>query len=184
MTRAEAAQMFYNLLISQNVTSTVSFRDVPANAWYAKAVHTLATLGMINGYSDGTFRPNAKITRAEFTAIAMRFSNQMLGGTNPFRDVSRTDWYYNAVVGASQYGWITGYSDGTFQPNATITRAEVTAIVNRMLERSADKWYIGVNAGSLKQFSDLNSSDWAYYDIMEAVNTHGHSNKSGAERWS
>ena len=71
---------------------------------------------MINGYSDGTFRPNAKITRAEFTAIAMRFSNQMLSGTNPFRDVSRTDWYYYAVVGASQYGWITGYSDGTFRP--------------------------------------------------------------------
>ena len=142
MTRAEAAQMFYNLLLDKEVPVTVSFQDVPADAWYADAVNTLASLGIITGVGDGRYEPDRAITRAEFTVIAMRFAKLPAGGQNIFSDVSAEDWYYEQVVGAVAYGWIGGYSDGTFRPKETITRAEVTAIVNRMLGRSADVTYI------------------------------------------
>ncbi len=85
---------------------------------------------------------------------------------NPFSDVSERDWFYSAVTGSTQYGWITGYTDGTFRPGNTITRSEVTAIVNRMLCRSADKNYVDSHADTLRQFVDLRSSYWAYHHIM------------------
>lgn len=183
MTRAEAAQMFYNLLLDQDVESAVAFSDVPADAWYAKAVNTLASLGMINGVGDNKYEPDRSITRAEFTAIAMRFSELPTGGENSFSDVTQNDWFYDVVVGSIQYGWITGYPDGTFRPNATITRAEVTTITNRMLGRSADEAYVDGHAADLRQFSDLSKTHWAYYDIMEATNTHDYTKADGAETW-
>lgn len=131
MTRAQAAQMFYNLLLDQEVSAAVRFTDVPADAWYARAVETLASLGMVEGVGGGKFAPERTITRAEFTVMAMRFARLPEGGENPFSDVTSSDWFYDQVVGAVQYGWITGYTDGTFRPEATITRAEVTAITNR-----------------------------------------------------
>uniref|UniRef100_UPI0013DD99B1 S-layer homology domain-containing protein n=1 Tax=Agathobaculum sp. Marseille-P7918 TaxID=2479843 RepID=UPI0013DD99B1 len=183
MTRAEAAQMFYNLLLNQDVESTVAFSDVPSDAWYAKAVNTLASLGMINGVGDNKYEPDRSITRAEFTAIAMRFAELPTGGENSFSDVTQNDWFYDVVVGSIQYGWITGYPDGTFRPNATITRAEVTTITNRMLGRSADEAYVDGHAADLRQFSDLSKTHWAYYDIMEATNAHDYTKADGAETW-
>ena len=115
MTRAEVAQMFYNLLLDQDVTITKTFDDVPANAWYAKAVNTLASLGVVSGVGNGDFEPERSITRAEFTSIAMKFAEGKTGGTNIFSDVKSTDWFYRAVVNSTQYGWIHGYGDGTFQ---------------------------------------------------------------------
>lgn len=100
-------------------------------------------MGIIKGVEDNKFAPEQSITRAEFTAMAMRFTKSDMSGENIFNDAAQGDWYYNYVVGSVQYGWITGYPDGTFCPNNTITRGEVTAIVNRMLARSADKVYIG-----------------------------------------
>lgn len=183
MTRAEAAQMFYNLLLEQDVDVTVRFSDVADSQWYAKAVNTLASLGMISGVGDGRFEPERAITRAEFTTIAMRFAMLAEGGENTFRDVAESSWYYAYVVGAVQYGWINGYSDGTFRPNASITRAEVTTIVNRMLGRSVDEAYVDSHKEALTQFSDLASSHWAYYEIMEAVNAHDYSKSNGNETW-
>ena len=183
MTRAEAAQMFYNLLLDQDVSSTVRFTDVPADAWYARAVETLASLGMVEGVGGGKFAPERTITRAEFTVMAMRFARLPEGGENPFSDVTSSDWFYDQVVGAVQYGWITGYTDGTFRPEATITRAEVTAITNRLLDRAADEDYVDDHAGELRQFSDVSASYWAYHDIVEATNAHSYRVYDGEEHW-
>ena len=183
MTRAEAAQMFYNLLLDQDVSSTVRFTDVPADAWYARAVETLASLGMVEGVGGGKFAPERTITRAEFTVMAMRFARLPEGGENPFSDVTSSDWFYDQVVGAVQYGWITGYTDGTFRPEATITRAEVTAITNRLLDRAADEDYVDDHAGELRQFPDVSASYWAYHDIVEATNAHSYRVYDGEEHW-
>lgn len=183
MTRAEAAQMFYNLLLDQDVAVTETFSDVPADAWYADAVNTLATLGMVTGVGDGRYDPDSQITRAEFTAIAMRFADLETGGDNIFSDVAESAWYYDYVIGSIQYGWITGYPDGTFRPDATITRAEVTTIVNRMLGRSADESFIDEHADEIRQFTDLNDSYWGYYNIMEATNAHDFTTENNTETW-
>lgn len=183
MTRAEAAQMFYNLLLDQNAPVTVSFTDVPADAWYADAVHTLASLGMIEGMGDGQFNPERSITRAEFTAIAMRFAQAESDGALQFIDVQTGDWFYDAVAGATALGWINGYNDGTFRPYATITRAEVTAITNRMLGRVADVSFVQSHAIELRQFTDVTSSHWATTDIVEATNTHSYTLVDGVEVW-
>ena len=183
MTRAEAAQMFYNLLLDQEVSAAVRFTDVPADAWYARAVEALASLGMVEGVGGGKFAPERTITRAEFTVMAMRFARLPEGGENPFSDVTSSDWFYDQVVGAVQYGWITGYTDGTFRPEATITRAEVTAITNRLLDRAADEDYVDDHAGELRQFPDVSASYWAYHDIVEATNAHSYRVYDGEEHW-
>lgn len=182
MTRAQAAQMFYNLLLNKDVDITVDFTDVPADAWYGNAVRTLASLGVIKGIGDGQFAPNRTITRAEFTVIAMRFANVSADVTNPFTDIASNDWYYTAVTSAVSYGWINGYSDGSFRPQATITRAEVVTIVNRMLNRTADRNFVDSNATA--QFDDVPNTYWAYYNIMEATIAHDHSiDNDGVESW-
>lgn len=182
MTRAQAAQMFYNLLLNKDVDITVNFTDVPADAWYGKAVHTLASLGIIAGIGNNQFAPNRTITRAEFTVIAQRFANLAADVTNPFSDVSENDWFYTAVTSAVSYGWINGYSDGSFRPQATITRAEVVTIVNRMLNRTADRNFVDSNVTA--QFDDVPNTYWAYYNIMEATIAHDHSiDNDGVESW-
>lgn len=183
MTRAQAAQMFYNLLLDQDVAGAAAFDDVAPDAWYAEAVEALASLGIVEGVGGGMFAPERVITRAEFTVIAMRFARLETGGENPFSDVSADDWFYDYVVGSAQYGWITGYADGTFRPNSTITRAEVTAITNRMLNRAADRDYVDGHSGGLTRFDDVSAIYWAYYDIMEAVNGHDYERENGAEDW-
>ena len=177
MTRAEAAQMIYNLLLDGQVDMDASLTDVPSNAWYAKAVNTLASLGVITGYSDGSFRPNDTITRAEFLTILMRMSSGALQSGSSFKDVSTMDWFYTAVAHAVEYGWVNGYADGTFRPNAPISRAEVAAIINRVLQRTADRSYMTANADKLTSFRDVRSSDWFYADVMAAANTSGYATR-------
>lgn len=177
MTRAEAAQMIYNLLLDGQVDMDAILTDVAANAWYAKAVNTLASLGVITGYSDGSFRPNDTITRAEFLTILMRMSSGALQSGSSFKDVSTMDWFYTAVAHAVEYGWVNGYADGTFRPNAPISRAEVAAIINRVLQRTADRSYMTANADKLTSFRDVRSSDWFYADVMAAANTSGYSTR-------
>ena len=182
MTRAEVAQMFYNLLLDQDVTITKTFDDVPANAWYTKAVNTLASLDIISGVGDNKFEPERSITRAEFTAMAMKFAVGGEEGENIFSDVDEDDWFYDAVVNSIQYGWIHGYGDGTFRPNNPITRAEVTAIVNNMLGRAADEDFVDEHAEELTPFSDI-EKHWAYYHIVEATNDHDYTKPSSGENW-
>ena len=183
MTRAEAAQMFYNLLLDKDVRITAEFTDVDDGAWYAEAVNALASLGMINGVGDSRFEPERSITRAEFTAIAMRFAELDTDGENIFSDVGDDDWFYDVVVGSIKYGWINGYSDGTFRPDETITRAEVATITNRMLGRAADEDYVDGRSDALRSFIDLSDRHWAYYNVMEATNEHEYEKEDGVETW-
>jgi hypothetical protein len=185
MTRAEAAVMFYRLLRDKDVEITTGFPDVPEDAWYATAVNTLASLGVIYGYKDGTFGPEDPITRAQLTAIGMRFAYPNTNGANPYNDVSEDDWFYQYVVDATTYGWIEGYSDGSFRPNAYITRAHVTAIVDRMLDRAADGDYVENHADQVRFFPDVPASYWAYSEIVEATNSHDYTRATAtaAETW-
>ena len=183
MTRAEVAQMFYSLLLDKDVKITKTFTDVPTDAWYAKAVNTLASLGMLGGYPDGTFQPERTITRAEFAVVALAFTDGGSGASCSFTDVNRSDWFYPYAAQASAYGWIGGYPDGSFRPNNKITRAEVSVIVNNMLGRDADERFIDRNQDKLVSFTDLTSSHWAYYAIMEAANTHTYTRDGSTEVW-
>ena len=150
MTRAEAAQMFYNLLVDRNVTAKPVFDDVPEGAWYSTPVNVMAKLGIVEGVGDDKFEPDREITRAEFTAMAMRFAEGETGGKNIFSDVDEDDWFYEVVVDSIKYGWIEGYPDGTFRPQNLITREEVITIVNRMLGRLPDEDYINAHEDDLK----------------------------------
>ncbi len=130
------------------------------------------------------FAPDRPITRAEFTVIAMRFTYGTMDGKNIFSDINENDWSYDQVVGSIQYGWINGYSDGTFRPNNTITRAEVITIVNRMLGRSADESFVNRHLDDFLLFSDVSRDYWAYYQIVEATNAHDYTKNNAGEEWS
>ena len=181
MTRAEAAQMFYNLLKNKTADQNVQFTDVAATAWYSNAVSTLAARGVINGVGDNKFAPEKTISRAEFTAIAVRLAKSNAAADTKFADVSANAWYSDAVRTAISYGWITGYSDNTFRPNNRITRAEVVTVVNRMLARSCDK--TSADSESIKNFSDVTKTHWAFYNIAEAANAHDYTKDNGVENW-
>ena len=174
--------MFYRLLLDKDVEITTGFKDVDEKAWYATAVNTLASLGIITGYKNGTFKPNQAITRAEFTAIAVRFAKELKGEHN-FKDVSKKFWANDAIATATSYGWLSGYKDGTFRPDNKITRAEVATCINRMLNRAADETYINAHLNDLKQFPDLKKKDWYFYDMVEAINAHDYHRENLIEKW-
>ena len=184
ITRAEAATMFYNLL-TDKTGDAKTFTDVPVNQWYAKAVMTLAGKGVISGYPDGTFKPDASITRAEFVTMAMNFANAEKGTACSFPDVPQNMWYYGAIAGATQNGWISGYPDGTFGPDRYITRAEVTSVINRMENRAADMSFMMDHLDELRTFSDLSFGHWAYGSMMEAANGHDYTraDQNSYESW-
>ena len=115
------------------------FTDIDEDAWFKDAVNTLAETGVIAGVGNNIFEPERNVTRAEFTAMAMRFAGKKSECENIFSDVYPYEWFYNDVISSIKAGWITGYPDGTFRPNNSITRAEAITIVNSMLERNADK---------------------------------------------
>ena len=194
MTRSEAATIFARLLAQRNgerITSPTktTFPDVPTNAWYAGYVSYLARYGIAVGYTDGLFHGEEPITRAEFTAMAVRFFDAY-GDGDPaimenyggFWDVSPGHWAAGYIEDAARYGWVVGYGDGTFQADDEITRAEVVTIVNRLLGREADQEYIADNPRGLILFPDVSKDYWAYYDILEAANGHTASMED-AETW-
>ena len=172
ITRAEVAMIFARLSINQSVSGAPQFKDVKAGDWYKTAVDIVARQGVVKGYEDGTFRPNQPITRREFAAIAARYAGN-IDTWRTFRDVPSTDWAYTLINRVGGAGWITGYEDNTFRPNNLITRAEVVAIVNRMLNRKADKAYVDNNLMRSKHsFIDNLRSAWYFYDVHEAAVGH------------
>lgn len=186
MTRGEVACMFYNLLLDKSMGDTpVTFEDVPESAFYAEPIRVLASRGILFGTSPTTFAPDRPITRAEFTAIAMRFSKGDLSGENIFVDVAEGAWYYDVIVGSIKYGWIYGYQDGShrFGPDDTITRAEATCIANRMLGRLPDGAYIAEHKDELRLFADVPEEHFAWRDIIEATNAHDYVKDGGYEDW-
>lgn len=183
LTRAEAAQVIYNLLEDKTMgDKEASFADVSEDGWYYSAVTTLASHGIINGYPDGTFRPDQHISRAEFVSICARFFD-LEAGEIDFTDVAESSWAYDDISGAYHMGWINGYPDGCFRPNDDIKRTEVAAVINRVLGRTPDKAFIDSHAEELKGFDDVTKSHWNYYGIMEAANGHGFEISDGAETW-
>ena len=186
MTRAEVTTMFARLLTEQieaDKTYSNTFSDVPKGYWAANYIGYMQQFGIITGYSDGSFRPDAPVTRAEFAAIASRFE-KLTEGSKSFTDVSDTYWAARYINFAATRGWVTGYSDGTFKPENTITRAEVAAVTCRLLERSADQSYIRSHLKELRTFSDVTESHWAYWYAMEAANGHDYTKSGGSENWS
>lgn len=186
MTRAEVTTMFARLLTEQieaDKTYSNTFTDVPKGYWAANYIGYMQQFGIITGYSDGSFRPDAPVTRAEFAAIASRFE-KLTEGSKSFTDVPDTYWAARYINFAATRGWVTGYSDGTFKPENTITRAEVAAVTCRLLERSADQSYIRSHLNELRTFSDVTESHWAYWYAMEAANGHDYTKSGGSENWS
>ena len=185
ITRAEVAMIFARLSINQSVSGAPQFKDVKAGDWYKTAVDIVARQGVVKGYEDGTFRPNQPITRREFAAIAARYAGN-IDTWRTFRDVPSTDWAYTLINRVGGAGWITGYEDNTFRPNNNITRAEVVAIVNRMLNRKADKAYVDNNLMRSKHsFVDNLRSAWYFYDIHEAAVGHSFERQPNGvdEKW-
>lgn len=184
MTRSEAAAIFARLLADKNgdtitTAAKTKFTDIPANAWYSGYVRHLSNYDVVYGRGEGIFAPNDAITRAEFTAFAVRFFEaygdgdaEIMEQYTSFSDVSAGYWAAEYIKDAAARGWIKGYGDGTFRADRYITRAEVVAIVNRLLGRRADEAYIDANTRRLNTFSDMDEGHWAYYDVMEAANTH------------
>lgn len=185
ITRAEVSAIFYRLLTDdarkQYAATSSSFADAN-KSWAAAEIATLTNAGILKGYSDGTFRPDAAITRAEFASIAARF-DKLSGGNKTFSDVPTNHWAYAAITSAAEKGWVNGYSDGTFRPSNAITRSEVVKITNAVLGRSCDKDFAAKNMKKLHDYNDINAAYWAYYEILEASNAHDYKTVSGVESW-
>ena len=180
MTRAEAAAIFARMISEEKgekISGNHSFTDVSENAWYADYIGYLAKYDIIKGYEDGTFKPDAPVTRAEFTAMTVRYYDlfhdvKYPANTTKYPDVSGSYWAVKDISYATNAKWLNGYADGSFKPDTNITRAEVVTVVNRMTGRTADKEYINDNLSVLNKFTDLkNNAHWAYYDILSAANT-------------
>ena len=188
ITRAEVATIFFRLLTDETRESfwsdTNSYTDVAAGSWYNNAVSTLSAMGVLGGYEDGSFRPNASITRAEFAKIAVSFFElEGLDCENPFLDVAPGAWYAESVAAAAEIGLIEGYEGGLFRPDAPITRAEACTIVNRTLGRAP-------HAAGLLPESEMNlwpdnmdASAWYYAQIQEATNSHDFVWAGEFEQW-
>lgn len=183
ITRAETAAILFRLMDEgsrKTYYSTKSgFRDVASGSWYNTYVATLNNAGVITDSSNGYFRPNEAITRAELAAMLAKFS-ETTGAANYFNDVSAKYWAANAIAICAKLGWINGYPDGTFRPDKNVTRAELMAMINRATGRapkSADAFLPG-----MKTWSDNTSDKWYYLDVQEATNSHSYTVK-GSETW-
>ena len=187
ITRAEVATIFFRLLTDdvrdENLTKTNRYPDVAATSWYNTAVSTLSSMGIITGYPDGTFRPNAAITRAEFAAIAARFDNDGDKTAAKFSDIA-THWAKDEISIAYNNGWITGYPDGTFGPQRDITRAETMTLVNRVLNRQPET-EDDLLPNMTVWTDNANPKAWYYLAVQEATNSHYYEFKTNSqyEKW-
>lgn len=175
ISRAEVATIFFRLLTDeareQYNKTTTSYSDIKDGAWCCRAVATLTNAGVINGYTDGTFRPNAPITRAELATIIARFAKLDVN-TKTFSDITG-HWAQKNIELAVGNGWINGYEDGTFRPNNNITRAETFAMINRVLDRQTENVSDLLPTSEMNMWSDnMNENAWYYKDVQEATNYH------------
>ena len=190
ITRAEVATIFFRLLTDEARADFWSqendYSDVSATDWFNNAVSTLSNAGIIDGYEDGTFRPNAPITRAEFTAIATRFFDYTAEYEGAFNDVSYSSWYADYVQAAVDMGLVDGYEDGGFHPDSYITRAEAVTIVNRVLGRVPHEDHL-LDEDEMNVWPDNLYGAWYYADMQEATNSHDYDwirvDSETVERW-
>ena len=183
ITRAEVATIFFRLLTDdvreENFTSSNKYTDVAAGAWYNNAVSTLSAMGIITGYPDGTFRPNAYITRAEFAAIAARFDADGDKTLAAFSDIAN-HWAKDEISVAYNNGWVDGYPDGTFGPQRNITRAETVTLVNRVLNRKPET-EDDLLPDMTTWTDNADKKAWYYLAIQEATNSHYYKYKENSE---
>ena len=179
ISRAEVATVLFRLLKDdvrmQNLTKDNAYSDVPDTAWYAAAVSTLSKMGVISGYPDGTFRPNAPITRAEFAAMIARFDETAKSADTPFTDISG-HWAENAIGKAYGNGWVEGSSKTVFCPESNLTRAETATLLNRVLHRLPEK-ESDLLANQIV-WPDNPETFWGYLAIQEATNSHEYERKA------
>ncbi len=173
ISRAETATIFFRLLKADirdgNLTADNEFSDVSDGQWHNKAVSTMAKLGIVKGRRADRFDPDASITRAEFAAICARFSTKPVENSGSFSDISG-HWAENEIERAAAFGWISGYPDGTFRPDARITRAEAMTMINRVLCRMPQSESDLLD--SMVTWPDNKPSDWHYLAVQEATNSH------------
>ena len=187
ITRAEVATIFFRLLTDEtreaNMTKSNGYNDMKDGAWYTCAVSTLSKMGIIKGYEDGSFKPDASISRAEFAAIAARFDPD--GDKTPatFSDVS-SHWAKDEISIAANHGWIKGYEDGSFKPDQKITRAETMTLVNRVLNRLPET-KDDLHKDMKTWVDNMDETAWYYLAVQEATNSHYFKNKTGTkfEQW-
>lgn len=179
ISRAEVATVLFRLLKDdvrmQNLTKDNAYSDVSDTAWYAAAVSTLSKMGVISGYPDGTFRPNAPITRAEFAAMIARFDETAKSADTPFTDISG-HWAENAIGKAYGNGWVAGSSKTVFCPESNLTRAETATLLNRVLHRLPEK-ESDLLANQIA-WPDNPETFWGYLAIQEATNSHEYERKA------
>ena len=179
ISRAEVATVLFRLLKddvrAQNLTKDNAYSDVSGTAWYAAAVSTLSKMGVISGYPDGTFRPNAPITRAEFAAMIARFDETAKSADTPFTDISG-HWAENAIGKAYGNGWVEGSSKTVFCPESNLTRAETATLLNRVLHRLPEK-ESDLLANQIA-WPDNPETFWGYLAIQEATNSHEYERKA------
>ena len=186
VTRAEAATIVFRLLEDDNKfqPTPLYFSDVGHESWYSQAVNYLGHIGILLGYTDGTFKANDVISRAEFSAIVSRFTNRAGNGFVEFSDVNGEHWATPYISTVSENGWVLGYTDGTFRPENRVSRAEFIIVMNLILDRHVNPYTIRENLGSEIVFSDISTMHWAFYDIMEASITHSFvMNQYGRKEW-
>ena len=185
ITRAEVSAIFARLTESSAPANySPKFSDVLAYDWFCDSVMKLSNKDIIKGYPDGTFKPNKSITRAEFAVIASKYIKNPKTADETFSDVPMNHWAKDAIAMVKAEGWISGYTDGTFKPDAPITRAEAVSIVNRMFDRAADGEFVREHGFEITKFGDLNSNHWAYYEMIEATHSHDYERiDKRTERW-
>ncbi len=189
ITRAEAATIFFRLLTdatrSQYWTTTNAYSDVAAGSWYNNAISTMSSAGIVNGYPDGTFRPDAPITRAEMAKMISLFA-KLDKTENRFTDIAG-HWAEAYIKLAAGNGWIEGYPDGSFKPQQSITRAETMTMINRVLERVPSTISHLLPYSVMQTYPDCVASDWFYIAVQEATNSHTYeraaTEKNGDEQW-
>lgn len=187
LTRAEMTIILYRLLTdearAQYETSVCSYTDVPADAWYRTAVATMTNIGIVNGVGGNKFAPNASITRAEMVTMMARFVEETYTGDVDLMDDIADSWARNSINLAIQKGWIVGYEDGKFHPNANLTRGEAMTIINRMCNRTkvTEKSFC---EGMVTFPDNRDTSTWYYLTVQEATNGHNFTrDKDGYENW-
>ena len=185
ITRAEVATIFFRLLTEDvrtaNSTQSNSLSDVSRGQWFNHAISTLSSMGIVKGTPDGTFDPDAPITRAEFAAIAARFDDKNTNTTSNFSDIA-SHWAKDEIGVAANKGWINGYPDSTFRPDQYITRAEAMTLVNRVLNRLPEKSEDLLD-DMIKWPDNADASVWYYLAVQEATNSHDYSDKSNADKY-
>lgn len=168
LTRAQAAMIISRIDLGKDpVGEFSSFSDVDQEMWYADAVGYMEKNNYISGYKDGTFKPNKKISRAEFAALVSRYLNLDMPGDISFRDVKTTDWYYNPIAQMVSGGYMNGKSKNKFDPDKAITRAEALSVLVKVANRTPDMEFL--DKYSVNPFKDVNKNHWAYYQILEGT---------------